>query len=223
MNGNNNREEQPVLVHQVTPEELQKTQVLNIKEVEETVKIEKKFSKKPIVFIAILGFAFLIIGSSFQIMSSSNKEEAPTVPQNRVTTEKEIVEELTCVKTTPNNPDGTDIVYNIKYKFVNNKLSYYTKTYTVNQTSGNESGKQTITDASNNYKDFLNSTEGYTVSLTTSENGFIIVNQVDFEILDLTKVNNKQKENPITDIEFNKNTDKTVVRSTTLKNGFTCN
>ena len=223
MNGNNNREEQPVLVHQVTPEELQKTQVLNIKEVEETVKIEKKFSKKPIVFIAILGFAFLIIGSSFQIMSSSNKEEAPTVPQNRVTTEKEIVEELTCVKTTPNNPDGTDIVYNIKYKFVNNKLSYYTKTYTVNQTSGNESGKQTITDASNNYKDFLNSTEGYTVSLTTSENGYIIVNQVDFEILDLTKVNNKQKENPITDIEFNKNTDKTVVRSTTLKNGFTCN
>ena len=41
MNGNNNREEQPVLVHQVTPEELQKTQVLNIKEVEETVTIEK--------------------------------------------------------------------------------------------------------------------------------------------------------------------------------------
>ena len=224
MNNNLNNEEQPIPVHQVTPEELQKTQVLNIQEVEDVVKIEKKFSKKPILLIAITGFAFIILGSSFQLLSI-NKEKTPTssVIEKRKVVETVKTEELTCAKTTLNNPDGTDIVYSIKYSFTNNKLSSYIKTYTVTQTAGNESGKQTVSDASNKYKDYLNSTDGYTVSLTTSENGYILMNTVDFKELDLTKVNNKQSENIVTNIEYNKNAEKTEVRSKSLKEGFTCN
>lgn len=228
---NENREGQP-LIHQVTPEELQqvtpdelqKTQVLNLQEVEEVVKTEKKFSKKPIIAIAIVGFAFLILGSSFQVLSLLNtKESEEKMVEKRKVVPEVKKEELNCIKTTINNPNGTDVVYTIKYEFNNNKLNSYLKNYAVTQTSGNDSGKQTVVDEAKKYQQYLNSIDGYVVSISTSENGYVLINQVDFSILDLTKIDNKQKENPITTVEYNKNTNKETVRSNAIKNGFTCN
>ena len=38
-------------VQELTKEELQKTQILNLKELEETIVFEKKTSKKPAIFV----------------------------------------------------------------------------------------------------------------------------------------------------------------------------
>ena len=56
-------------------EELQRTQVLNLKDVEETVKYEKSISKKPAMIIAIIGAIFLTLGSTLQIAKTMKKSE----------------------------------------------------------------------------------------------------------------------------------------------------
>ena len=210
-------------IQQMTQEELQKTQVLNLQEVEAAVKFEKRFSKKPALIIGIIGIALLLAGSSFQVLNILNSKKEQSKIENRKVTGEIRTEVLTCIKTTLNNPDGTDIVYSINFNLTNNKLTNYMKTYTVTQVVGNDKGKKTISEADKKYKDYMNSTEGYEVSLTTSDNGYILMNQVDFEILELTKVNNKQNENSITKVDYTKFSSKEDIIEKAKKSGFTCN
>ena len=75
MNNNNVRQISEEEIKQtLTKEELQQTQVLNLDELEKTIRIEKKTSKKPAILIATIGgivflFIFLII-----IYCSAKKE-----------------------------------------------------------------------------------------------------------------------------------------------------
>ena len=55
MRNSNNQQYDYQKVHQVTPEELQKTLVLNLADFEETARIEKMTSKKPALIVALLG------------------------------------------------------------------------------------------------------------------------------------------------------------------------
>ena len=57
-------------VDQMTPEELQRTQVINLKDVEEVVRIEKRTSKKPAIIVAIIGLALVMGGAGTQINAS---------------------------------------------------------------------------------------------------------------------------------------------------------
>ena len=88
MNQSNNQERQNVRM--ITPEqvssqtqkefmsqeELQRTQVLNLKDVQETVKYEKLHSKKPAIIVAIIGIVCLSIGSSFAFIQSMSARKA---------------------------------------------------------------------------------------------------------------------------------------------------
>ena len=55
MHNNNGQQYDYSKVHQITPEELQKTLVLNLKDFEETARIEKITSKKPALTVALIG------------------------------------------------------------------------------------------------------------------------------------------------------------------------
>ena len=203
----------------LTKEELQQTQVLNFQEVQKTIRFEKITSKKPAILIAILGVISLLVGGSFQIATSLKTK--PDIQKREV---KKVIEvkNLNCVKTTLNNPDNTDTVYNITYKFENDKLVGYTKEYSVNAVTGKEDGKKSIEKYINEYKSLLNDSEGYTIDITSTENTTVTVTVVvDLKRLDLTKLNAIQNTKEFTKVEYNRNTTYKDIRSNALEKGFT--
>ena len=111
------------LPKELTPEELQKTQILNLNELQKTIRFEKITSKKPALIVAVLGIFLLIFGATFQIATSLNSNRK--VEKRKVEPNPTIVEtSLSCVKTTLNNPDGTDTTYSIDYYFENDMNLY---------------------------------------------------------------------------------------------------
>ena len=63
----------------LTHEELQKTQVLNLKEFSETVRFEKLTSKKPAIILAVIGALLITFGTTFQIAESLSKKAQPVI------------------------------------------------------------------------------------------------------------------------------------------------
>ena len=75
MNQNMQNNQNQMAKQQMTQEELQRTQVLNLQEVEKVAKFEKRTSKKPALFVAFLGILSITFGTTFGIteMLSANK------------------------------------------------------------------------------------------------------------------------------------------------------
>ena len=222
--GNNNvrqvSTEEIALAQGLTQEELQKTQVLNLKDVEEVARIEKICSKKPSIIIAIIGALLLTIGAGVQVVSSMKTEENKV--EKRDTTPMKIEKTtLSCVKTTLNNPDGTDTVYTITYNFEDKQLVGYTKAYNVIPTVGNAQGPQTIENYKKNNQTSSEALEGYQSILSSNAEGITITTIVDFKKLDLTKVKNNEKAKPYTKVDYAKNTNYDKVKKDMLDQGFT--
>ena len=138
---------------QMTQQELQRTQVLNIDELEKTVRFEKISSKKPAIIVAAIGILFLTFGTTFQVASNlkgSSKVEKRDIAEEVVEKNdvKPATTNLNCNIAATNQADGTDTVYTITYNFEDKQLVGYTKAYNVIPTVGNAQGPQTI----ENYK-----------------------------------------------------------------------
>jgi len=206
----------------LTQEELQKTQILNLNELEKTIRFEKITSKKPALIVAIIGVLFLVFGTTFQIASSLSGNKK--VEERRVETKPQVVEtSLSCVKTTLNNPDGTDITYNIDYYFENDKVTSFIKEYKLTPIANNPNGEATIKTQLDTYQTLLSSTSGYQVSTNKQDKDLTIIVQVDYKSLDLTVIPTKNQENDITKVEYSRNTEVNKIKSDMLAQGFTCN
>ena len=205
---------------ELTKEQLQQTQVLNFQEVQKTIHFEKVTSKKPAILIAVIGLISILFGGSLQIATSLN-----TKPQNVQKREvKQTVEtkKLNCIKTTLDNPDGTNTIYNINYKFENDKLVEETKLYNISATAGKEEGKKSIEKYIKEYEELLNETVGYTIDISSTSNTTIAVKVIiDYKKLNLTKLNTIQQTKEFTKVEYNKNTSYKDIRSEALEKGFT--
>ena len=68
MNQNNNKNEKNS--SQISQEELMKTQVLNLQDVEEAARYEKATSKKPAILVAVIGFFAIFLGTSLPFVNS---------------------------------------------------------------------------------------------------------------------------------------------------------
>ena len=234
MNQNNNQNQN---VRQITPEEirqaeglpepltqeeLQKTQILNFKELQNTIRFEKVTSKKPAIVVAVIGIFLLLFGTTFQIASSLSGNRK--VEKRKVEKQKTIVEtSLSCVKTTLNNPDGTDITYNIDYYFENDKLTSTIKEYKYTKTANSTNGEETIKNNTTKYQSLSSSTKGYKVS-TNSANPqeLTIIVQIDYKTLDLTVIPEKTQEDNITKVDYHRDTDSTKIKNNMINQGFTC-
>ena len=111
---------------QMTQEELQKTQVLNLKDVEEAARFERITSKKPAIIVAAIGVLSIMFGATFGVVQTLTTE--PTIKDNsNSTTEKRQVltqtDSLNCTLSLLNNADGTDQIYNVVYTFKDIKLN----------------------------------------------------------------------------------------------------
>lgn len=222
MNNNNVRQiSEDEIKKELTKEELQQTQVLNFQEVQRTIRFEKITSKKPAIIIAIIGVLSLLLGGTIQIATSL--KTAPHDVQKRDTKKdiEVVVKNLICAKTTLNNPDNTNTVYNITYKFENEKLVGFTKEYNISAVLDKADGKKSIEKYTNEYNNLLNETDGYEIDVSTTESTISIKVVADYKKLDLTKLNEIQNTNPITKIDYNKYTDYNKIRTEMLESGFT--
>lgn len=207
---------------ELTKEELQQTQVLNFQEVQKAIKFEKKTSKRPAILVAIVGILSLLFGGSLQIANILSPE--PQKVQKRDTKQDVIVETqtLNCIKTTLNNIDSTNNIYNIVYKFENKKLVEATKEYNISAIPGKADGKASIEKYTKEYENLLNETPGYKISITPTSNTMLTIKVViDYKKLDLTKLNEIQQTKPFTKVEYNKNTSYYAIRSEAIAQGFT--
>ena len=107
-------------VHQITPEELQKTLVLNLADFEETARYEKMTSKKPALIFALLGIFSIALGFSFPIVESftAQSKKDDTIVENR----EEYVEEE--MDLTPEKMDLEEAI--MRMELLNHSFFIYT-------------------------------------------------------------------------------------------------
>lgn len=212
----------------MTQEELQRTQVLNLKDFEEVASFERRTSKKPAIIIAIIGIISIAFGSTFSIMDSMSakkaKEQERQIERRKVEAieNKPKIDYMNCTSTYVNNPDGTDIVYNIKYSFKDEKLSGFEKKYSITQTPGNALGLQTLKGYVVGYQSYTVNIEGYNVAVASSDTSVIADITVDLEKVDITKVPEYQQTHPSTKIDYYVGTQKEVIMSDMASKGFIC-
>lgn len=205
---------------ELTKEQLQQTQVLNYKEVQKAIHFEKVTSKKPAILIAVVGVICLLFGGSLQVASVLSPE--PQNIQKRDIKEKIETKQLNCMKTSLNNPDGTNTIYNIVYKFENEKLVEVTKEYNVSATEGKEEGKKVIEQYIKEYENLLNETPGYSIETSSTANTTLKVKVVvDYKELDLTKLNELQQTNKYTKVDYSKNATYEKIKNEAVEEGFT--
>lgn len=207
----------------MTQEELQKTQILNLNELENTIRFEKITSKKPAIILAALGVFLLIFGATFQIATSlsSNKNK---IQKRKVDKTPQVVEtSLSCVKTTLNNPDGTDTVYNVDYYFENDKLSSEIKEYKYTAIANNPTGESTVKTKLDTYQKLLLSSNGYQVNTNTNDPKELkIIVQIDYHSLDLTTIPQDNQNDDLTKVTYKRDTDSNTIKNDMLSKGFTC-
>ena len=214
--------------HPMTQQELQRTQVLNIDEVEKAVRYERISSKKPAIAVAVLGILLLAFGTTFQItdnLKANKKVEKRDIAEE--VTKKEIVptiatSSLNCNQTLLNNQDGTDTIYTIKYDFEDNKLVGFTKSFTITPTVGNPLGATTVQNYTRDYQPFINPIEGYQISVVPNAGTLLVTVIVNFKKLDLTLLNPIQQTHFSTKIDYPLDTTKEVIQTEMINNGFVC-
>ncbi len=210
----------------LTQQDLQKTQVLNLKEVEEAARFEKLTSKKPAIIVAIIGALLLTFGTTFQITQSMSRAEKKV--EKRKETPVEVVPKNTALvcELISNHPEnGTSEIYSVTFEFDDQGLTRETKVSTVSATSGSELGSATVKGLEEGYKKFLNPVPGYTIAVVPNNTYTQIVTTVD---ADLTKIDfmtfpEFQRTYYVTNVDYPLNTSKEVISTELQTAGFTCN
>ena len=212
---------------QMTQQELQRTQVLNIDELEKTVRFEKISSKKPAIIVAAIGILFLTFGTTFQVASNlkgSSKVEKRDIAEEVVEKNdvKPATTNLNCNIAATNQADGTDTVYSILYTFEDNKLVGFKKVYTITPTPGNPLGAATVQNYIIGYQPFLNPIEGYQISVIPTGEGLVVTVEVDYTKLDLTLLNPTQQNHFTTKLDYPLDHPKDTIYTEMIGAGFTC-
>lgn len=224
MNQDNNQVQQS---YQVSQEELAKTQVLNLTDVQEIANFEKKTSKRPAVLFAFAGILAITLGFSYKnIMTAidaipSKVDEVPEVIHADNVLQQVAVNDTTCTFTSPNNPNGTSGVASYNFIFnENDQLQRYTMTLTFEPQAGNANGLTAVQNSYNHYKTIdalpLN---GYTASTTNTDTGMRTIISVDLTKLDKATLTPTHSSTIFTAVSDNLNDTKdAIVQKYTAKN-----
>ena len=211
----------------ISTEELAKTQVLNLDDVQKLAKYEKLISKKPALIVALIGAFSIIVGASAQTVVSLSKANEPSpMPKvtNKVSTEKkESVENLICSQTTVN--EGAEIIikttYDVEYR--DNKMIKYTKTTDVTPT--NAESVNALTSIQNGQVAFKAmegfSTTGYKVVVSSKESGYQVLVTVDPKTVDVSKLAPEVQANQFVSANISKDNTKDQIKA--ALQGYNCN
>ena len=229
MHNNNSQQYDYSKVHQITPEELQKTLVLNLADFEETARIEKMTSKKPAITVALIGIFSIALGLGFPFVQSlaTKTEENKTIVENREEYEEPEENLITEDKVLCNFDrlidDGTHVTSVAEIKFRYGGIVAFTRTTTINPIPGNGFGPSTIQSISTILQPLLHQMDGYKLSVRpTVEGGIVIEAVVDYDTLDFTMFPEKQQTHYATSVDYAANTPKDQVIVDMGTRGFTC-
>ena len=233
MHNNNSQQYDYSKVHQITPEELQKTLVLNLKDFEETARIERMTSKKPALIVALMGIFSIALGLGFPLIQSftARTKENETIVENREEYNDEdfkenynnVNEETVLCNFDRLIEDGTHVISIAELKFRDGGIVAFTRTTTINPIPGNGFGPSSIQTTNTIMQPLLTQMDGYKVTVRpTNEGGTVIETVVDYDRLDFTMFPGKQQTHYATSVDYASNTPKDQVIVDMGTRGFTC-
>lgn len=218
--------QQNVAQQTMTQEELQRTQVLNLKDFEEVARYERLTSKKPAMMVALAGVLAITIGVSFPFVQSLTARQNAKTPivEQRIEQEDEAKDDTLECNFFKQVADGTDVTSQAVFKFENNGLVSFVRTTTINPTKGNEKGPETVKSQTNYLQPLLTQINGYKVSVQpTTVGGIKIVTDVEYKLIDLTIFPATHKNHYSTSVDYVINTPKEdVIKDMESYRGFVC-
>ena len=212
-------------------EELTKTQVLNLKDLEKVAAYEKKTSKKPAILLAVLGTFLIASGAAYtpvmDILYREPEVEKASVSKKTLpepVNDAKLNEGLICTYDVLNGPNGIDTKMVVNLHFTNGKLTSYDKIMDVLPSIGKETeGIVTIQNLLAAYQNYEQATiSGYSIKSVSKGAGFETKVVVDLEKLDPSTLPNNYSDKPITRNDFllNDTLDIALTRSKNLQ--YTC-
>ena len=221
-------------------EELTRTQVLNIQELENAAKYEKRTSKKPAVFFAVLGLLSISLGVSYpgiQSMMDDQSTKKDNVTEQRKEEEKEvstastIQNTLTCSINQMNEAEATTTVTNYTFNFSEtNTLASYEKTATISVTTPVSATPASIVSLDTSLANLKQTViAGYTLETTptasTTPNvvdGYTAKLTVDFASFNPQTLTALHTSNVFANVEFSNQDTKDTITTRLTQQGFTC-
>lgn len=230
---NQQQGQQQLQSQEMTREELTKTQVLNLQELERVAKFERKTSKRPAVLFAIAGLLALTLGFSYNnIMMAVDNIDFTEQSENtyRIDLDSQYdsatpvsTKKVTCTLLQPTQPDGTDRSRTYELFFNEQKLQTYVKTLTVAPTVGNQNGALAVQNILNVYQQFVASNvNGYELKPESENQSLKISITVDLKKLDRGQLTYNHAANQFTNVEYNLDADETTIKTSLQSAGYIC-
>jgi hypothetical protein len=216
---------------QMSREELTRTQVLNLSDFERVAKYEKSVSKKPAIFLSVLGIFCIIAGLSYNsIMAFVIDKITPPAPQisKRITENKDLIETkndiVTCHYTSIDANAGTELILDLNLIFYNNILDTCVKNMSFVTSLGKETTGQPVVDY---YYPIFKSFEemtipGYTSKTNLINNGFETKTTMDLKTVNVESLTDQHKAYPATTVDFIYGEDKETATQRAISYGYTC-
>ena len=227
----------------MTKQELKDTQVLNLNDVKQVAKAEKKasFPKKIAICLFVLGVLAIIGGFSYNTVVSmmgmtpnnNGKEKITEGKTESADTTKEATtaessSTLSCSAEAKGRENGTDVnvIYELPFN-ESNQLLTYTKTQSIVPTTGNSTGPVTVNTLKDGYTTIAGyQIPGYTLQVTPTNNGTVsglqVVLTIDLANLDQTKYASYNIQDPFSMVDLGLNSSREEVTQTLTTKGFTC-
>ncbi len=217
------------------PEELARTQVLNLEELRQVAKYERKVSKKPAIICAIIGAFMIMLGAGSQGFIMYTQKNMTPAKQTNVSERKakeeakepeKVIQALTCSIQSLNNVNGTNTESHFTFAFEDDQLKSETKIFIVDMIAGNAMGQSSMNNLLTAYKAYegTNGTvEGFNVLTAPRESyGFSVTTQIDLTKLDMSKISANIQANPQLKVDFPINTPLETVKGGAESSGYTC-
>ena len=224
-------------------EELTRTQVLNLQELERAANYEKKTSKKPAIVLAILGVFSISLGISYpgitNMLSSREVDDTPTVSESREEENTEATEDATttnsltlnCSISQPNVAESTVVNTSYSFQFLETgTLTNYVKTMDIAVSAPvavTPASIVSLDTALANLKQTV--IAGYTLETTptasTTPNvvdGYTAKLTVDFASFNSQTLTALHTSNVFANVEFSNQDTKDTITTRLTQQGFTC-
>lgn len=219
-------------------EELTRTQVLNLQELEKAAKYEKKTSRKPAVVLAILGVFSISLGLGYptvnNMLRSGDVETTPVQEQRQEEEEVGVVDNplsLTCTLSQTNSVDATLVTTTYNFTFLDvGTLSYYEKVMDISVSNPVTTTPSSIVVLDTSLATLVQMPiTGYllekTPSASTTPNvvdGYQAKLAVDFTQFNPATLTTLHTSNTFANVEFNVQDTKDTISSRLIASGYTC-
>ena len=196
------QQQQPV---QMDKDQLTRTQVLNINDVEQR---HNTNIKKLGFFVLAIAVILITGGVSYQMLGIGVPEKATpaTTPSTEPTSSPNAIDTTPtgpyCRLDIPQDADGTDKVFTYTLNYEGDLLKGYTKNINISQTEGNADGVTTVDNYTSEYSSYTSTQfNGYVLGVTPTNNNNLVGVQIDANV-DLTTLDQSVLVEPFISNEY---------------------